>query len=157
MLTIQYRMHPQIVIFPSQQFYDNKIQNNLNIGRDCRNYLCTGVETTAATCTCPLSATTTRRVITASGQANPALGGLRPVVTPLSPSGNDGVRLRRSIPASGCPRSYRQRQSLPPRGIRNCPCRSTHFFYIKEHSRKCNFVGVCAGRLRLYHKKNVSL
>ena len=31
MLTIQYRMHPQIVKFPSQQFYDDKIQNNLNL------------------------------------------------------------------------------------------------------------------------------
>ena len=146
-----------IMLRPLFHVADAKIQNNLNIGRDCRNYLCTGVETTAATCTCPLSATTTGRAMTASGQANPALGGLRPVVTPLSPSGGDGVRLRRPIPVSGSPRSYRQRQSLPPRGIRNCPCRSTHFFYIKEHSRKCNFVGVCAGRLRLYHKKNVSL
>ena len=36
-----------------------------------------------------------------------------------------------------------------------------HIFYIKEQiisfCKKCDFVGVCAWRLRLYHKKNVSL
>lgn len=122
-----------IMLRPLFHVADAKIQNNLNIGRDCRNYLCTGVETTAATCTCPLSATTTGRVMKASGQANPAHGGLRPVVTPLSLSGSDGVRLRRPIPASGCPRSYRQRQSLPPRGIRNGSCRSTHFLYKRTN------------------------
>ena len=31
MLTIQYRMHPEIVKFPSKQFYDDKIQNNLDL------------------------------------------------------------------------------------------------------------------------------
>ena len=31
MLTIQYRMHPQIVKFPSEQFYDDKILNNLDL------------------------------------------------------------------------------------------------------------------------------
>ena len=31
MLTIQYRMHPEIVKFPSQQFYENKIQNSENL------------------------------------------------------------------------------------------------------------------------------
>ena len=31
MLTIQYRMHPEIVKFPSMQFYDDKIQNDLDL------------------------------------------------------------------------------------------------------------------------------
>ena len=31
MLTIQYRMHPEIVKFPSEQFYENKIENMDNL------------------------------------------------------------------------------------------------------------------------------
>ena len=39
MLTIQYRMHPEIIKFPSEQFYENKIENVENLITICTQRL----------------------------------------------------------------------------------------------------------------------
>jgi superfamily I DNA and/or RNA helicase len=39
MLTIPYRMHPEIIKFPSEQFYENKIENVENLITICTQRL----------------------------------------------------------------------------------------------------------------------